>query len=281
MRTRFIALIFAPWAIARAQQPASGARAAQLVGIVTDSITGRSLAGVRISVDGSQVSATTDSTGRYRLVTVDPGSHLVRYRALGYQPANVALQFNAGGQVEWSQALAPVPVRLSREVVRAPARELDLGLAGFYHRRGLGFGQFMTREDWNRFAPRDLVSVIRRFHSLEVKITASGPLILSTRGDIVRESQGEGLQPAKCAMRVGLDGQLLPASMSIDAIPVDQVQAIEVYAGPATIPPEFNSSMSGAPPAALNPNHDPSQVAGGFPEPETNAYCGLVMFWLR
>jgi hypothetical protein len=69
-------------------------------------------------------------------------------------------------------------------------------------------------------------------------------------------SRGPGVDGSKCVLRIGMDGQLMDRSFSIDEIPVDAVRGVEAYLGPATIPVEF--SMTG---------------------PE--APCGIVMVWTR
>jgi hypothetical protein len=61
----------------------------RVTGTVTDSISGRELSDVQISVVGSRVGAVTDARGRYNLVGVPAGARVVEARRIGYQPAVV------------------------------------------------------------------------------------------------------------------------------------------------------------------------------------------------
>ena len=56
-------------------------------------------------------------------------------------------------------------------------------------------------------------------------------------------------------MRVGMDGQLMDASFSIDDIPTSSVHGVEVYTGSARVPVEFGAG--------------------------NNTGCGVVMVWSK
>jgi len=69
-------------------------------------------------------------------------------------------------------------------------------------------------------------------------------------------SRGPAVDGRKCVLRVGLDGQLMDPSFSVDEIPVSSIRGIEAYLGAATIPIEFSTVQPDAP-------------------------CGIVMIWTR
>ncbi len=69
-------------------------------------------------------------------------------------------------------------------------------------------------------------------------------------------SKGPSVDGRKCVLRVGLDGQLMDPSFSVDEIPVNSIRGIEAYLGAATIPIEFSTVQPDAP-------------------------CGVVMIWTR
>jgi hypothetical protein len=69
-------------------------------------------------------------------------------------------------------------------------------------------------------------------------------------------ARGPTVDGRKCVLRVGLDGQLMDPSFSVDEIPVTSIRGIEAYIGAATIPIEFSSVQPDAP-------------------------CGIVMIWTR
>lgn len=69
-------------------------------------------------------------------------------------------------------------------------------------------------------------------------------------------ARGPSVDGRKCVLRIGVDGQLMDQSFSIDEIPVGAVRGVEAYLGPATIPVEFSTLGPDAP-------------------------CGIVMVWTR
>ncbi|HUX33148.1 MAG TPA: carboxypeptidase-like regulatory domain-containing protein [Gemmatimonadaceae bacterium] len=281
MRILSMGFALLPLATALSQTPVSQSDVAQLHGVATDSATNRPLTGVHITIQGTSLTAVTDSTGRFVIGDIPPGSYVVRFRALGYDLQNIALEFDPGRAVTWDQALAATAVHLEPVVVNKPARELNLGRGGFDQRRKVGRGQFMTQDEWNQFAPRDVASVLRRFHSLNVKFTGGESYVLSTRGDMVSQTEKRGLQSVACAMRIGLDGQLMPPGFTIDQIPLSQTQAIEVYAGPAEMPAEFNNDLGAAPVTIANRLPPELAAAMGSSAPKEDIRCGLVMIWSR
>jgi hypothetical protein len=69
-------------------------------------------------------------------------------------------------------------------------------------------------------------------------------------------SRGPTVDGRKCVLRVGLDGQLMDPSFSVDEVPVNSIRGIEAYIGAATIPIEFSTVQPDSP-------------------------CGIVMIWTR
>jgi hypothetical protein len=69
-------------------------------------------------------------------------------------------------------------------------------------------------------------------------------------------ARGPTVDGRKCVLRVGLDGQLMDPSFSVDEVPVGSIRGIEAYIGAATIPIEFSTVQPDAP-------------------------CGIVMIWTR
>ncbi len=61
----------------QAQQPATGAKRAILAGVAVDSIRGGYLRGASVFVSGTAVSATTDSSGRFRIEGIPSGARIM------------------------------------------------------------------------------------------------------------------------------------------------------------------------------------------------------------
>jgi hypothetical protein len=245
---------------------------ARIEGVVSDT-AGRPLADVRVTIALLGVTTRTDSLGHFTLVAIPAGARIVQLRRVGFEPADIPMQLAAGQRAsidyQLGAATAGNATALAPVVITDVKPTLSLGLQGFDARRKIGRGQFVTREEFERYAPRDVTSVLRHMHSLRVAETSDGPLVISTRGLIQRNNQ-----PAVCAMQIGLDGHLQPSTFTIDDVAIDEIAAVEVYSGPATIPAEFNTGASGTAPS-------PAPRSGRSFSAETNSYCGLVMIWTR
>jgi len=107
---------------AAAGQPAQGA----ISGVVTAAASQRPLADVQVTVEGTQLGATTDASGRFRIVGAAEGSVRLVVRRIGYQPRTVNARAGELVQV----ALAERVLELNQVVVT--------GTAGAAERRAVG-----------------------------------------------------------------------------------------------------------------------------------------------
>jgi hypothetical protein len=71
---------------------------------------------------------------------------------------------------------------------------------------------------------------------------------------VTDSSSSSRVDGRRCVLRIGIDGQLMGPSFTVDEIPVSAVHGVEAYLGAATIPIEY------------------STVQGDSP-------CGIVMIW--
>jgi hypothetical protein len=105
-------------------------------------------------------------------------------------------------------------------------------MAGFYQRRDLGIGHFVSREKLEHDNPAQLTDVFRRLPGVQ---------ITSTR--FIRNAvrfRGNG---SACWPLVWLDGAPLPtAEFDIDFLSPSSVEGIEVYSGISQVPPQFMGS---------------------------------------
>ncbi len=89
--------------LAGSARPAEAQGTGRITGLVADSISGRALSDVQISVVGSRIGAVSDARGRYNLVGVPAGVRVVEARRIGYQPAvvrNVTVPANGAATVD-------------------------------------------------------------------------------------------------------------------------------------------------------------------------------------
>ncbi len=85
-------------------------------GVVTDSSTGRPVAGVQMTVAGAAARAATSETGAYQLTGVPAGRVTVRAQRLGYGAVQRTVDVTAGGSATMDIRLRPVAAVLSTVV---------------------------------------------------------------------------------------------------------------------------------------------------------------------
>src|SRR5687768_7184617 len=94
-----------------------GAELGSVVGEVYDTRTKQSLSGARVSVAGSDLVASTDSDGRFRLNGIPTGSQTVTVTYLGAKPASEVVVVTEGQTKTISVGLGTDAVQLEAFVV--------------------------------------------------------------------------------------------------------------------------------------------------------------------
>jgi outer membrane receptor protein involved in Fe transport len=87
-----------------------------IVGTVTDKATGAPIAAATVLVDGTKWSTTTNGEGSYRIAGVEPGTHTVRARYIGYAVLSASVTVKAEAEVTANFALVK-SVQVLDEVV--------------------------------------------------------------------------------------------------------------------------------------------------------------------
>ncbi len=104
-------------------------RSGGIVGQVTDSATGRAVAGAEVFLEKTDRRTTTDTAGRYRLVEINVGEYLLTVRHFGYakQSRQVAVRENQVDTIDL--ILPPRAARLNELVTTATGRRRRLDIA--------------------------------------------------------------------------------------------------------------------------------------------------------
>jgi len=203
--------------------------------------------------DGEAVDrAETDSAGHFTLRSPDPGSFYVRAERIGYRPkTDGILELGEGGEITVDFYLMPQPVELEgvegtvegMTLLERKDREY-LDWQGFYDRKKMGFGHFITPEEIEEDPPIDYYDLFRKMPGVRGVSGARG---------------GEGVQITARGGTFGGGGYCSPA-IFVDGIPtsnpppVEAIVGVEVYKGIASVPLQF------------------SRLGGG---------CGVVLVWTR
>ena len=212
--------------------PAAAPAAAQVVnGRLLERGTETPIAGATVEIlagGAVQASALTDTLGDFRVKVEDAGSYRLSVRRTGYSPAltrdfvverddttHVVLRLVAG-----TVLLAPV------EAV-ARARRLPPSLIAFYDR--------VENSNSGRFITRDRIDARNAMRTTDLLRTVAGLSIVQTRRG------GTAVRTRNCEPMVYVDGVYVPLQgMSLDDVVHPQdLEGIEVYSGPSSLPPAF------------------------------------------
>jgi len=198
-----------------------------VTGIVMDS-AGTPIPGVEVTALKAAKVVRTDTAGRFSLSALPPGSSDFTFRRLAYSPLVLSILVPAGDTTSVEVTLGVTALRLTGVVVQEHAAQLRF-LEEFESRRRRGFGHFVTRAQIERRNPLLLSDMMRAIPGAVVMRGANGRAALRF-ARVGRDN---------CPPQFFVDG-LQVDGFSIDDMPPDDVEGIEVYAGASEVPPEFN-----------------------------------------
>jgi hypothetical protein len=193
------------------------------------------LSGAEIYIFGTRVRVETGESGRFRIRDIPAGQYLVIVRRVGYRPVSGMLEVPPTDTLRLSYTLKGLATTLAPVVVTE--HRASLRLAEFEERRRGRVGQFMTEaqiDARNSVFPTELIRTFLSVKMVPGKSSLGGWYAYSARGD-------KNLRGA-CPMAVLVDEVQMPTPFNLDMLPSrHDLAGIEVYAGPAQIPPKFNS----------------------------------------
>ena len=194
---------------------------------VHDSL-GRSISGAELTVDGTPVRGVTDDRGEIRFTAVRGGPATVRIRRLGFKPTSIDVVVDQRVPSTSVVTLSPIAQILAPIVVKGGSNYTGR-MAGFYQRRDLGIGHFVSRERLEHDNPAQLTDVFRRLPGVQITSTRTIRNAIRFRGN-----------GGSCWPLVWLDGAPLPtAEFDLDFLSPQSIEGIEVYSGVSQIPPQF------------------------------------------
>jgi hypothetical protein len=223
-----------------------------VTGVVVDSVSGKTLRSVGLYFTSRVGDDRTDRDGRFRIQRTSPSDTVLVLRTIGYVPAYVLVPSSSSAAVIdiGRVALGPVATRLDRIAVEAEEVRLYPHLEDFYRRKREGIaGDFITREDIERTSVRKTSELLSR----SAKVSMDCPHDAVKTGDencLPKDRRGlrAGYRVLDnnfggCEKEVFVDGRL--STLGVDEVPVSQIAAVEIYAGPATTPANFGQRRCG------------------------------------
>ncbi len=216
-------------------------------GVVTGTVTDgahQPIEQVEVSVVGGSATARTDTAGEFILAGLTPGRANLRFRRLGFEPVVLAAEIPMGDTTDVDVTLTVVAQQLKGVIVQADAAKI-VKLAEFEDRRRQGIGHFITRAQIEQRRPIRLSDMVRQ---------VPGAVLVP---GVARQSTlyFAGAPHQRCPPQYWVDGIMI-TGFNIDDIDPADVEGIELYSGPAGLPPEYNRSRG-------------------------NTICGLVLIWTR
>jgi hypothetical protein len=204
-----------------------------LAGLVRDSL-GHGVAGAEVRARDDQVVAFSDDSGRFHVSSMPVGARGVFVRRLGFAPARALITPSAGETDSVRVTLRAIAQSLPEITVEEQHDALSRKvLADFWARHARGFGKFVTRDEIERRGSSQFVDVVRSVPSVTIQSSRGRP-------DIRFRGAGYGAMFRDCPPQYWLDGIPLERGIADEFTP-ENVEAIELYASPATTPPQFNT----------------------------------------
>lgn len=233
-----------------AQEPAS------LALTVTDAVTGEPIGGARIRLAGG-VAATSDPAGVAVVRGLTAGSVAGEVTHLGYEPRSFAIPLSPGATLALSVPLEPRPLPIDEvevEVEASPHGVRSQALKEFYERAAGGAGHYITRDQIERWKPRQVSDLFRMVPGLGIVHTPQGERASWSARETTIGFSG---RPKECPIQYFVDGTPYEAAGAeanyMDVRP-QEIEGIEFYQGTLGVPSQFRRS---------------------------NRNCGVILIWKR
>lgn len=230
------ALLLVPAAAAAQQRDTTGAL--QLT--IHAEEGGGPVVGANVELMGLARAQNADSTGVVRFRNLPPGPLLVQIRKLGFGAERFPVTVVRGDTIVVEVDLQTEAVRLAEVRATAPYSSA-LRNTGFFERQRAGIGTYATRTQWEGRGRLEVSDVVRRMRGIRAVRTGDGRTLLLPSRPLASLSG--------CSLaQVYVDGVQLAFDPLHDDInrlvPLDEVEAVEVYAGGAEAPAQYNATGS-------------------------------------
>ncbi len=198
------------------------------------------LAGAEVFISALSLRSVADGNGRYRLVGIPPGLHELEVRLIGYAPARLTLETEAGDSLDLDVVLLPAPFELPTLTAEV-ARVRSARLAAFDHRRRMGFGRFITEDDLKAREGSSLADILR-MRAVNVAVGVD-PDNRFRALPVARASPDIRRKTNTCFMHVLVDGVEVPLeNIDLNTTAIQHYAAIEIYQRPTAIPIEYTAT---------------------------------------
>jgi hypothetical protein len=204
---------------------------------------------IELLASGQSMAITeTNGSGSFEIDAGRTGQFQIRVARVGYVTFEATVEIAAAGIAGLILRVDPAPIPAAELAVEVESGVPALARVGFYDRRTLGHGRFIERRDIEERNPRETsdllrglpgVRVLRSRSGTDVEFRQSGILSLNRRPD------------STCRPPVFLDGLIIshPRALpderyDLDSLLHGDIEAIELYSGPAQVPAQYGGASS-------------------------------------
>ena len=268
--------------VAHAQCDSTAGRGVDVAGQVIDA---RALVPLRATViftagRDTVARVDADSVGHFATTVCRHAAVVAHFRRLGYRADSLPVPFDT---TRWTPLdVAMTPVRDA--TVLAETRVTATRPSAIEARARRAGGLFIGPEEIERLMPARVSDLLRGRRGVALEQVDGALRLVSTRGPRANITDGGARLPVRppptgarrdtatanadepshkvtggsesCALRVGVNGHVMPEDYRLDEVPAADVVAIEIYSGVASMPVEYSSTRR-------------------------SMSCGLAMIWTR
>lgn len=202
--------------------------AAQVSGTIL-STDGERIVGADVRVIGAAgPAAISEEDGTFALFVAGSAMPRLAIRRVGFTPDTVSVGIPQDASQPLVVHLMRTPLRIRPVVVSATMAEANTTIGGVHARaRRAGNGYFLFRDQFMRSNPVEFTDILRHVPGVRFVRTPTDPQALRLRQN-------------PCSPLFWVDGVALPGiPFDPNSQPVNSIEAIEVYAAPETVPPQF------------------------------------------
>jgi hypothetical protein len=208
---------------------AAQGRLGRIKGVIIEGQRGTPIEGARISLVGTDRAAVTDNRGEFDFEDLEPGRYVIRAAAIGFAVLNSPLILKERETLDIQFEAESEGVRLPDLTVEERANH---GPMDWIRRKSAGRGRYISRADIESRRAATVPDALRNLAGVRIECRTSIVCV-------VRMARS----PRNCGPGYFMDG--IPADPAVVWLtPVQDIEGIEVYSGPAETPPELEGFQS-------------------------------------
>ena len=205
---------------------------AAVLGRVVEHGTGNPIEGAAVRFEPGLLVTLTGPNGVFWFDKVPPGIYRIRVERIGFETLEKDFLAERGRAYDIRAELSTEPVEIEGLTVTAHGRTWYRNMQGFQYRMGNNSrGIYFTREDMERRGNPKVSQMLRGIPGIRVRERPGSATV------IVRDCFGG-------SPSLWIDGVQVKGPLNVNMVPGTDIEAIELYRGVGSVPPEFSTSDS-------------------------------------